>query len=805
VSERRDRFDPELDELFGDDPDLLRLAQQVRESRPEPDLDPRFPPVLRAHLMQEAQRALAPRPGFRLAPGRLAAWGSLALGVALVAAAIAVVVSHAPSGRLAVVASNVSHRRTVDPHQAITLSFNQPMDEQSVAAVLKITPATQVSVTWENPETLVLTPLHPLAADTDYQVTIPEDAVRSQSGQTLASTVTIDFGTQPATPGPTVAPVPALQATAVAWAASGAQAFWGPGAAPGATDSTAVEPTPSASPSATAPASTEVSSESSATSSTPTPAPAEGAVIFPPGQPAMALSEMPAAAVKVSPNGFNVALAVVQPGGDAEIVVENADGSQPNQVWPTGSTSGAPVTALAWDGDNRIVFVTPRGIYAVDLDDQWSELFAFPSGGSASGVVLAPDGVHAFIPAVDMPSSAATATASPSATGSSTSPSASASGTGASAAASPAATYLPTAADGWLLTLPAAGGQVATPTQLPGSASGVVAFSGSGDEVAWAATSGKASTLLEAPTAAATTVTAVPGAPVEGIQELALDAHGTTIAYGFDPGGIEVATAGGSVLGTSPREPSSLAFSPDGTQLAFVAAGSLDVARVQAASPSVPTSACADGDQVLSRFVDAQVSHDLSALAALSAAGAPPAATVTPASVHRGYVVSSSCAAGTATAGPTLTASARLIVDPAGTSPGQLSDETVVLGQSDGRWLVTGLSVPPLSAQGSAPHVLSVGVTPPAAGSINPESVVTVTFDSDLDASSVSAASLWLETAGGQTLSPLGPPTYDPDTRQAALTVAGTLPAGTEVVVGTAMSDIDGGHPPATSVYPVGG
>jgi len=41
-SERRDRSTPSSPELFGEDPDLLQLAQVVREP-PEPDLDPRFP------------------------------------------------------------------------------------------------------------------------------------------------------------------------------------------------------------------------------------------------------------------------------------------------------------------------------------------------------------------------------------------------------------------------------------------------------------------------------------------------------------------------------------------------------------------------------------------------------------------------------------------------------------------------------------------------------------------------------------------------------------------------------------------
>jgi hypothetical protein len=237
VSERRDRFDPELAGLFGDDPELLELAQLVRESRPEPDLDPRFPGILRARLMDEARTALAPPHAsrFRLAPGRLTAWGTLAVGAALAAAAaVAILNSQPPApGRLAIVA-NVSHQQQVDPRQAITLSFNEPVDarsEQAVLGSLKIEPATQVTVTWKNPETLVVTPIHPLAANTDYQVTIPKSAVQSQSGQTLSSDVTIDFGTQPApTPTATGSPVPALVPVVVGPAASDGLAFWGPGA-----------------------------------------------------------------------------------------------------------------------------------------------------------------------------------------------------------------------------------------------------------------------------------------------------------------------------------------------------------------------------------------------------------------------------------------------------------------------------------------------------------------------------------------------------------------------------------------------
>ena len=815
MSERRDRFDAELSELFGEDPDLLQLAQVVRESRPEPDFDPRFPLILRARLMDEARTVLAPRRTFRTrrAPRRLAIWGSFGAATALAAAAALVVAftgGTPPPGRLAIVASNVSHRQAVDPHQAITLSFNEPLSPQSEAAVvsaLKIQPATQVTVAWQSAETLVVTPTHPLAADTDYQVTIPKAAIQNTGGQTLSSNVTIEFGTQAvATPGPTASPVPALEPAAVGPAAGDGLAFWGPDDAPGVTDSTAGQPTPSPSSSASplhsataSPASspsasplTATPSPSNAAAITPAAASVEGAVYFPADQAAVPLSDLPATAVAVAPDGLYVALAVSQPDGTSTIVVENPDGSSASRVWPSASTGGALVTALAWDGSNRIVFVTPEGVDAVDLDDHSSQLYAFPVGGSPAGVVLAADGQAAFLPAADVAGQAGPgATVSPSA--SATSPS--------------GAAYPPTAEDGWLVTFPPNGTSMPAPTQLPGSVSGVVTFSGAGDEVAWVDVSGGTSTVLEAPVSDPATITPVSGAPTEGIKGLAVDAHGATVAYALNPGGIEVETASGTVLGTSPDEASSLALSTDGTRLAFVAAGSLDAAQVQTAStPPGATSLCEDADQVLTQFVSDQVAHEQAGMATLTSPEAPPAGTLTPSSIDRGYVISSSCAAASATTGPTLTASARLIVDPTPTSPGQITDETVVLGESDGGgWLVTGLTVPPLRIQGGGPHVLSVSVTPPVAGSVNPESVVTVTFDSDLEASSVGVTSLWLETGDGQTLAPVRPPSYDPDTREATLIVAGPLPAGIEVVVGTSLADIDGGQPAASATYPVGG
>ena len=81
--------------------------------------------MLRARLIEEARTALAPRPGFRFAPGRLAAWGSLAVGAARPRRprwpswSASVALGRAGGGRLQ---REPPQRST--PSQAITLSFN---------------------------------------------------------------------------------------------------------------------------------------------------------------------------------------------------------------------------------------------------------------------------------------------------------------------------------------------------------------------------------------------------------------------------------------------------------------------------------------------------------------------------------------------------------------------------------------------------------------------------------------------------------------------------------------------------------
>ena len=79
-------FDPELEDLFHDEPDLLETAKQVKASRPRVEADPRFQNRLRAQLVAEASRgrgARGVRRWWRLGPAGFA-WGGAVVGAALI-------------------------------------------------------------------------------------------------------------------------------------------------------------------------------------------------------------------------------------------------------------------------------------------------------------------------------------------------------------------------------------------------------------------------------------------------------------------------------------------------------------------------------------------------------------------------------------------------------------------------------------------------------------------------------------------------------------------------------------------------
>ena len=129
-------FDPELEDLFHDDPELLETARQVRAARPRSEPDPRFQNRLRAQLVAEASRGFSARGvrrWWRLGPTHFA-WGGAVVGAALITATVFTFVSNHAPDQTVTAFSQLSAQHSVSPNQVITVAFNQPMDEHAVEA-----------------------------------------------------------------------------------------------------------------------------------------------------------------------------------------------------------------------------------------------------------------------------------------------------------------------------------------------------------------------------------------------------------------------------------------------------------------------------------------------------------------------------------------------------------------------------------------------------------------------------------------------------------------------------------------------
>lgn len=78
--------------------------------------------------------------------------------------------------------------------QPITLYFNQAMDADSVEAALHFEPALEGSFTWEDDQTLIFTPDHPLSPETDLTLTINTRA-QAANHESLPEPVEVRFTT----------------------------------------------------------------------------------------------------------------------------------------------------------------------------------------------------------------------------------------------------------------------------------------------------------------------------------------------------------------------------------------------------------------------------------------------------------------------------------------------------------------------------------------------------------------------------------------------------------------------------------
>jgi hypothetical protein len=211
--------DQELQALFSDPADQ-EVVDLLRSSRPAPPpLDPHFRNYLRAKLMADARDRLAAPTGrrwFQVGPvGMAPAMAAVAAGF-LIVLAIGVYLHGEPaaSTQVAVNVTAIDNRKDVATAEPIQIPFSGPVDKTAVEESVVIQPATSFTKHWEG-QTLVITPAHPLAANTSYKVTLQPKAAPLKAAPpklTAAPTaapqrpVVVHFLTAPAPVAPIVPP-----------------------------------------------------------------------------------------------------------------------------------------------------------------------------------------------------------------------------------------------------------------------------------------------------------------------------------------------------------------------------------------------------------------------------------------------------------------------------------------------------------------------------------------------------------------------------------------------------------------------
>jgi len=735
--------DPELAEIFRDDPDLYELSRTVRASRPDPVLGPHFEPYLRARLMDVAAHQLRPRGlsrWLRPRPGILAGGGA-ALGVAMIAAVVVATVMYRPNDSTTFqVSANVAGNPSVSPDDVIRVSFNQAVDHAAVERNLEIHPATAVQTRWED-TTLVITPVHHLSANTPYTVTIPRSAVRDQSGHAATADIHFTFGTAATpTPGPTSAPVqpPVIDPQQLGPLDTGSRLLIGPDGSVLATGGLLLPPPAMPAPSSAASSTPLVSGllhgrpghDQPAPSAAPSPTAAEPAtarlVRLNAGASPTVLGPE-ALVARFSPSGRSLAYLVAR-GQGTNLLVRRPDGSQAVTL-VRGADAASP---LAWAGEDSLLYLRDGQVESVDLQGRTRPVGGGLQVAAGQDVALAPGGHVAYLGPLP---------------GAEASPSPSAEATG---SASPVATPDP-ASLGHLVDL-------ATGTirplqgirQLP-------AFSGDGATVAWVDESGGTPALdvmaLGDNTASPSVLPTTAGAG-DSLTGLALSGDGTRLAYSLthpdsnqdNPVLRVVSTATGDAVGLGDGAPAlTPSLSQNGDRIAFVrpaADGSLSalVAEIPGATPVSPAADAmpADAASVLDRFLDAQLKGDATTLRTLGAASLAVDGSLTPSGVTRYYIIK----AGLDTDGTTAVAHVRLVRDAAKDAlVASFADETVRLAQpaAGAAYQVTSASVAGFGAEPNGPQVLHVSTERQLTAL-----VVRISFDSDLDPATVSSAAVSL-------------------------------------------------------------
>ncbi|MDQ6919546.1 MAG: Ig-like domain-containing protein, partial [Candidatus Dormibacteraeota bacterium] len=213
------RQDSDLEDLFDREPALEHYANLLRSARLKAPLDPNFRPALRRRLMEAAYERYEARRRPSIF-SRLFSGPGMAMGLAAAAAILLVAVFIANGGNWfgagPVQVTTVGGQVAVN--QPITVSFNQPMDHQSVEKAIQIEPATQVTYTWRGNSLAIAPTSGELAPNTQYRVTVAPEA-KTAPGVKIGQAQMVAVNTAPlpapsATPSPSPSPPAPPQITA---------------------------------------------------------------------------------------------------------------------------------------------------------------------------------------------------------------------------------------------------------------------------------------------------------------------------------------------------------------------------------------------------------------------------------------------------------------------------------------------------------------------------------------------------------------------------------------------------------------
>jgi len=234
--------DPELEDLFNRAPALEHYADLLRAARLKtPPTDPNFRLALRRQLMKAAYDRFETRRRPSLL-ARIFSGPGMAVGLAAAAVVLVgfVLVVNGGSwfGPGQVQVTTVG---AVAVNQPITVSFNQPMDHQSVEKAIQIEPATQVTYTWHGNNLVIQPASGELAPNTQYHVTVAADA-KTAPGVKIGQAAVVAVTTAPLpspspTPNPSPSPpappqitaersVPSTSGRVIGWSADGHTLFF---------------------------------------------------------------------------------------------------------------------------------------------------------------------------------------------------------------------------------------------------------------------------------------------------------------------------------------------------------------------------------------------------------------------------------------------------------------------------------------------------------------------------------------------------------------------------------------------------